>query len=114
VIDIFAQVTPAGTVHARGTMQINDGTSNTVLVAESRGSSASCADTDTGAQAITELTISFRHERSGDRVLATVTPAEPIAATGRYQVTMVVHRFGSYEVWLDAMFAERPDGSPAR
>jgi hypothetical protein len=101
-------------VNARGTVEINDGTSNTLLFAESGGSTASCADTDTGAQAITELTISFRHERSGERVLATVAPDRPIEASGRYLATMTFHRLGSYEVWLDASFAERPDPSPVR
>jgi hypothetical protein len=114
ILDLTARVTPAGTVNARGTAEIDHGRSSTLLVAESRGSSASCAGTDTGGQAITELTISFRHEHSGERVLATVTPERPIEASGRYLVSMTFDRFGAYEFWMDATFGERPGRSLVR
>jgi hypothetical protein len=96
-------------VNARGLVEIKDGTSKTVLVGDSSGSSASCADTDAGGQAITALTLSFRFQHSGERLLATVTPERPLEASGRYLATMTFDRFGSYEVWLDVS-AERPGG----
>jgi hypothetical protein len=97
-----------------GNVEISVGGAKTVLVGDSSGSSASCADTDTGGQAITELTISFRLEHSGERVLATVTPERPIEASGRYLATMTFDRLGSYEVWLDVSRAERPGGPIVR
>jgi hypothetical protein len=115
IIDIVADVNPDGRVTARGTAAVSDGTSNTVLVAETRDASATCADTNgSGVAGLVELTIPFRLGRSSERVLATVIPRDgQIDVSGRYPATMRFGEpFGSFEVWLDAVFKEGKGRSP--
>jgi hypothetical protein len=101
-IDGVVTITPSGTAVARGTAELQD----TILFAEPPGTSAACADTNgNGVAGLTQMTISFRVERSGERVLATVVPHDgEIEGSGRYLATMTFDRpFGSYEVWLEVV-----------
>jgi prepilin-type processing-associated H-X9-DG protein len=117
IIDIAAKLNPAGKVIATsGTASIQDETSSTVLVAESRGTSAACADTnDSGVTGIVELAIPFRDHQSNERVLATVEPDEEIELSGRYPATMAFDRgLGSFRVALDVDLEARPGRSSGR
>ena len=103
-----------------GTASISDGTSNTVLIAESAHSTATCADTNgDGHAGLAELRISFRGERSGERVGAAIVPdAGDIGRTGRHAATITFEReLGSFEIVLDVdvkVPPGRPSGVPGR
>jgi prepilin-type processing-associated H-X9-DG protein len=117
VIDVAAKLNPAGKViAASGTASISDGTSTTVLDAESRGTSATCADTnDSGVTGIVELAIAFREHQSSQRVLAIVEPDEEIELSGQYPATMTFDRdLGSFRVLLDVHLEARPSRSSGR
>lgn len=106
-IDVFGSFNPEGKVIASGTASISDGTSNTILLAETRDASATCADTnEDGFSGLVELIVPFRHDRSSERVLATIIPEEgEIDESGQYPLTLrFAEGLGSYQVVLEIRF----------
>jgi len=114
-LDIVAEVNPRGNVVARGGASMIDGTSTTILISETPGAGAACADTnDDGVFEVVGLSLPLRVDRTSERFLATVTPtAGGIAASGRYQAMLAFdRRFGSFEVIVDAVVRDER-GRPA-
>jgi hypothetical protein len=77
----------------RGVVRVRDGTATTVLVAETTGAQASCADANRDGRAgVILLAWDGRHARTGERVPLALTPAagEDIDREGRYDVTLRV------------------------
>jgi hypothetical protein len=98
----------------RGVARIQDGTSNTVLIAERTGSTARCsADPGTGRDGITELNVHLREARTGEIVQIDITALDgPISTSGNHRVVV---RFSDqvFETTLQARFpgprsTERP------
>jgi hypothetical protein len=72
---IVVRIDRDGEARTSGTARIQDGTSNTILVAEERPTEASCADVDgDGTGGLTRLTFVLRDIRSGEQSTATVVP----------------------------------------
>jgi hypothetical protein len=100
-LDTFVWVNPSGTPVVHGNAAIQDGTSNTVLVAESRGANASCASTNDGDLELLELTIHFRYHAANQRVQATIDLRdEGISQGGRYGAEIVFddRAIGSFSI----------------
>ena len=98
-------------IGTRGVAKISDGTSNTVLIAESPGSTANCSmDPDTGMQVLDRMSLLFRDPQSGDAVEFLVQPADALAPIpGTFAVLI---RAGD-DVWTGEMTVRQP-GPPAR
>jgi hypothetical protein len=93
-------------IGTRGVVQIQDGTSNTVLIAERTGSTASCsADPGTGTQVLDSMSLLFRDPRSGDIVEFLVQPVDaPAPVPGTFEVVM---RSGD-DVWMGEITVRQP------
>jgi hypothetical protein len=125
-LDTFVWVNPSGAPVVHGKASIQDGTSNTVLVAENRGTTASCAASDDGGLELVELTIQFRHHGSSQRVQATIDlRGEGISQGGLYDAEIVFEdrSIGSFNIGLLVDFEyfpgarwadERRTGAPGR
>jgi hypothetical protein len=68
-------------ITARGTVRIQDGTSNTIAFTESGGSTAKCSmDSGTGEQMLTELSLKLREPRSSEPLTLVILPVDGAAA----------------------------------
>jgi hypothetical protein len=72
--EFSAFINSSGNAIVHGHVELDSGGTSVRLVAENRGSSATCASNDDGGLELTELKISFRVERSSERLTATVVP----------------------------------------
>jgi hypothetical protein len=99
-MSLVVTVDSDGRAHTHGTVQIKDGTSNTVLIAEGIPTAASCDDIDgDGVAGFTHLQFVMRDVRSSDLVPVSVIPASgEIDESGEEPVIMVIG---------DTTFAER-------
>jgi hypothetical protein len=115
-----ARTNPTGKVLVSGNALISDGTSNTILVAENRDSSAACSQADDNSLVFESLTISLRNARSSERSLVTVHPiGGVISESGSYaaELRFLDERSQSYDVNLTVEFDSHPGGanrSPGR
>jgi hypothetical protein len=106
-----AQTNPAGKLLVSGSGFITDGTSHLVLLPENRDSSATCSQAIDNSLALESLTLSFRHARSSERSLATVTPVDyPITQSGSYAAVLRFHNgpFVEFDVNLTVEFESHP------
>jgi hypothetical protein len=101
-------------ITGRGVARIQDGTSNTVLIAERTGSTAQCsADPRTGRDGLTDMALLFREVRTGEIVQIDITALDgPISTSGHHRVVV---RFNDqvFETTMQARFpgsrlTERP------
>ena len=115
-MDVSGWTNPVGKLIVRGHAVITDGTEITKLVAENRGASASCAAADGGQAELVMLTIPFRHNRSSERIQATIVPRDevPIDQPGEYRATLEFDggKSGSFEVTLVVGFDGRVRRAP--
>jgi hypothetical protein len=83
---------PKGQVRVGGAARVQDGTSNTILVAEQLHQPASCADLDDdGIAGLTGALIDFRAVRSGESFTASVLPTDGEAdERGRHPATVTL------------------------
>jgi len=81
-----------GVAETDGVARIRDGTSNTILVAESVPTSASCADTDgNGRGGVTMLHFAMRDARTGQSVAVSIIPNDgDVDDDGQHSTTIVV------------------------
>ncbi len=74
-LDLVVAFGPDGTVETYGTIHVRDGTSNTVLIAESAPQS-SCADSDgDGTAGVAFLQVAALDPYTGERLLVVIVPA---------------------------------------
>jgi hypothetical protein len=85
-------IDPSGQVRVGGPAGVQDGTSNTILVAEQFNQAASCKDLDDdGIAGLTGAVIQFRAIRSGDSYTATILPTNGEADTlGQHPATVTL------------------------
>jgi hypothetical protein len=106
---------PVGLATVHGVLQIGEGQTQTVLVAEGAGGTAACADTDgDGIAGLVALTVPFRDTRTGASVPVRITPsgAQDLDESGAYRLTVA---FEERVVEIEVRFASRWVGTgPAR
>jgi hypothetical protein len=75
------------TIGTRGVLQIRDGTSNTILIAESTGTASCSQDRDSGQWTLDSLTLLFRDPRTGQVVPVIIVVLDEIRpGSGVYAV----------------------------
>ncbi len=98
-----------GSAQAHGVLQIRDGTSNTVLIAEKSPANASCADTDgDGVAGVTSLQFSVRDVHTGQLLPISIAPvAGDVDDRTRHEATVIVGSSLRFMAWLTAQNASR-------
>jgi hypothetical protein len=109
---LVAAVDNDGDARGHGAIQIRDGVSNTIHVADGTAQ-ASCADADgDGAGGLVRLTIGLRDIRTGEAFTGIIAPLDgDIDETGRFKTRISFNGGESnarvFDVWLQARFHQQ-------